>query len=370
MNSNSVAPAANKRLMSIDALRGFDMFWIIGGYYIFTSLQKISDNSFTAAISKQLSHTQWEGYYCYDTIMPLFLFIVGVAMPFSFSKRLSLGQSKKTLYFHVIRRVLILWVLGMMVQGNLLAFDSSKLYLYSNTLQAIAAGYLISSILILHFNIIWQFVISAGFLILFWALMMFVPFGGYPAGTLEPKANLAFYIDQVVLGRFDTGSTYAWVLSSMTFASTVMMGVLAGHLLHSKMSEKRKVSTLLIGGAISIILGCVWGIWFPIIKHIWTSSFVLFSGGICLILLGLFYLVIDVWGYKKWAFGFVVIGMNAIAVYMATELFQFTTIANIFLHGLEKWLGNYQILLLNTAAFAIVWSILYWMYKKKSFIKI
>jgi len=356
--------------MSIDALRGFDMFWIIGGGVIIASLDKIFNHPATAFLTQQLTHVEWQGFRFEDLIMPLFLFIVGAAMPFSFNKRLAKGSSKKQIYFHIARRVIILWVLGMMVQGNLLSYDLSKLKIYSNTLQAIAAGYLFASIIILQFKIRWQLVTTGGLLLLFWALMEWVPVPGYGAGVLTEEGNLAIYIDNLVLGRFSDGSSYTWVLSSITFTTTVMLGTTAGHLLGSQKTPAVKTLGLFTAGISSLLLGMVWDIWFPIIKHLWTSSFVLFSGGLCYLLLAVFYLVIDVWGFKKWAFGFVVIGMNAIAVYTATRMFDFRKIADVFVGGLTERLGNCNDLIRAVIALAIVWLILYWMYRKKTFIKI
>lgn len=303
--------------------------------------------------------------------MPLFLFIVGAAMPFAFNKRLARGDTKRQLYFRIIRRVIILWIFGMMAQGRLLEYDLSKLRIYTNTLQAIAAGYLISSIIMLNMKIIWQIVTTAGLMLLFWALMTWVPVPGYVAGVLEPDANLALYLEKLIMGRFGGGSSsYTWILSSITFGATVMLGAMAGHLLRSQKSQTAKTLWLFGLGVGCLVLGLVWHIWSPIVKHIWTSSFVLFSGGLCYLLLALFYLVIDVWGFKKWAFGFVVIGMNAIAVYMSIQLFNFRHIGNIFVGGLEKWLGPWNDFVQAIAAFVVIWLILWWMYRKKTFIKV
>ncbi|UCC97175.1 MAG: DUF5009 domain-containing protein [Phycisphaerales bacterium] len=360
------------RVMSIDALRGFDMFWIIGGGAIFTSLNQAFDHPATAWIKTQLTHVRWEGFRPWDLIMPLFLFVVGVVMPFSFHKRLERGESKKKLYFHIVRRAVILFVLGMVAQGNLLDYDLSTLHLYSNTLQTIAVGYLVSAILILNLRLNWQIGVTVALLLLFWALMMLVPVPNHGAGVLTPDENFAIYVDRVILGGFIDGTDppYTWILSGMTFACTVMLGVFAGYLLRSNKSEKTKVLWLLGAGVGCLVLGLVWNIWFPIIKHLWTSSFVLYSGGFCFLLLALFYLVIDVWGLKKWSFGFVVIGSNAIAVYMATHLVSFRSIGGVFVDGLEPYVGNWLVFIRAVAGFAIVWLILWWMYRKKSFIKI
>ena len=264
----------------------------------------------------------------------------------------------------------LLFALGMVAQGNLLACDLSKLHIYCNTLQAIAAGYLIASILMLNMRFVWQMITTAGLLLLFWALMAWVPVPGYGAGVLTQDANLAIYLDKLILGRFQDGTNYSWILSSITFGCTVMLGVMAGQLLRSERSQADKVVWLLGAGVGTLVLGLLWGKSFPIIKHLWTSSFVLFSAGWCYLLLALFYLVIDVWGLRKWAFGFMVIGMNAIVVYMATSLFYFGNIGNIFVGGMAKWLQQWNDFVQAAAAFAVVWLILYYMYRKKSFVKI
>ena len=360
------------RVISIDALRGFDMFWIIGGGAIFASLHNALDNPVTAQISTQLNHVKWEGFRFEDLIMPLFLFIVGVVMPYSFAKRLDTSQSKLRLYLHIIKRTVILFILGMIAQGNLLDYDLSKLHIYSNTLQAIAAGYIIAAIIMLNLGIRWQIAVTGILLVLFWLLLVLIPVPGYGMGVLTPDGNLAIYIDRIILGRFIDGTNppYTWILSSMTFPCTVMLGVMAGHLLRSDNVGIRKVLWLLAAGGGCIVAGLLWNLCFPIIKHIWTSSFVLFSGGLCFMLLALFYLVIDVLGFRRWAFGFVVIGTNAIAVYMAVHIINFRNIGGVFVGGLEKYAGNWYPFIYATAEFAIVWLILWWMYRKKTFIKI
>lgn len=361
---------AGKRLESLDALRGFDMFWIIGGSWIFGYLHVIFKCPVTEFIQRQLQHVEWEGFHFWDLIMPLFLFIVGVAMPFSFAKRLAGGESRKKLYGHIVIRFFILFILGMIAQGHLLSYDLSKMAIFCNTLQAIAAGYLIGAIIMLNFKLKWQIGITMGLLLLFWALMSWIPVPGYGAGDLTPEGNLAIYLDKIIQGPFQDGTTYTWILSSLTFAGTVMLGALGGQLLRSNKNQIQKTMWLFGYGVISIGLGLIWGIWFPIIKHIWTSSFVLFSGGLCFLLLGLFYLIIDVWGFRKWLFPFKVIGMNAIFVYMVTRLYDFRQIGDIFVGGMAENLGAWNGPIRGLAGFAVIWLILYWMYKKKTFVKI
>lgn len=362
--------AETNRLDSLDALRGFDMFWIIGGGATFALLFKLMPGALAQGLNEQLTHVPWEGFRFWDLIMPLFLFIVGAAMPFSFNKRLESGDTKGKIYHHVLIRFFILFILGMAAQGHLLEFDLGKLHIFSNTLQAIAAGYLISSVFLLEMRIRWQVIATSGVLLLYWALMAGVSVPGYGAGNLTPEGNLAIFLDKTIQGPFQDQTSYTWILSSLTFTATVMLGAFCGQWLRSQRSKQHKAIGLALFGAVCLLVGWLWGSWFPIIKHLWTSSFVLYSGGICILLLALFYLVIDVWGYRKWALPFKVIGMNAIAVYMATMLFDFRHIGDIFVGGLEKWIQKGFPFVQNMAAFAVVWLILFFFYKKRIFIKI
>lgn len=364
---------AEGRLMSLDALRGFDMFWIIGGWGVVAGLGKgLHNDWFNQHILPQIEHTPWAGFTAWDLIMPLFLFMVGTAMPFSFAKRLARGEGKSRLYLHVLYRVVILWVLGMIAQGRLLEYELPKLQLYSNTLQAIAAGYLISSLIILNLRLRWQLAVTAGLLLLYWGLLMLVPVPGQGADHLGQQDNLAIYIDKLILGPFkdQTNPPYTWILSSMAFGAMVMMGVFAGQLLRSNLGKLRKVLMLLASGAACLVVGWAWGLIFPIIKHLFTSSMVLYAGGWSLLLLGIFYFIVDVLHLRRWSFFFVVIGTNAIAVYMATHVFDFRHLGDIFVRGLSKWTGDWQDFVRAIAAFAVVWLILFYMYRNKTFLKI
>jgi len=360
----------SERLMSVDALRGFDMFLIIGGGVTVREFIEAANISSLNKLLPQFRHVPWEGFTFWDLIMPLFLFIVGVVMPLAFSKRLARGDSKAKLYWHIIIRTIILFVFGMAAQGHLLKYDLSKLHIYCNTLQAIAAGYLIASLIMLNMRVLWQATATAGLLLLFWALMMLVPVPGHGAGVLTPEGNLAIYIDRAILGRFDDGTSYTWILSSMTFPCTVMMGVFAGYVLRADKAKSTKTLLLLALGLGCLLLGMLWHLVFPIIKHLWTSSFVLFAAGLCYLLLAAFYFVIEVLHLRRWAFIFVVIGMNAIFAYMARSLFNFRHIGNIFVGGLLRFLGPWDTFVESLAAFVAIWLILYWMYRKETFVRI
>jgi predicted acyltransferase len=369
MDSGTNPTSGSQRLICIDALRGFDMLWIIGGADVIVNFSKASGLAFLGNIEKHFDHS-WGQFHFYDLIMPLFLFIVGVVMPVSFGRRIESGENKKTLYRHVLKRVFILYMLGLIASGHLLTFDSSLIHLWTDTLHAIAVGYLVSSILILETKVKWQIGVTVVLLFLYWGIMALIPIPGYGSGLYKPDLNLALYVDNALLGHWQEGAGWTYILSNLTFICSVMLGTFAGQILLSSREPLNKAGLLALTGICCIVAGKIWGIWFPIIHHLWTSSLVLLAGGISYLLLSFFYLVTDIMGYRKWAFVFVVIGTNAIAVYVASHLFDFRLIGDIFVGGLSKWVGDWNEFVRAITALSVVWFILYWMYRKKTFIKI
>jgi predicted acyltransferase len=360
----------SERLVSIDALRGFDMFWIVGGVEFVREFCRLFSNPLPNWLERQFDHVPWVGFVGWDLIMPLFLFIVGAAMPFSIGKRVERGDSRGRIYRKVIYRVVVLWILGMIAAGHLLAFDLNNLQLYSNVLQSIAAGYLIASIALVELTVRLQGALCGALLVVYWALMRFVPVPGYGAGVITPAGNLAMYIDKALLGHYQDGTNYTWILSSLGFGAMVLMGVSAGHLLRSKLEETRKALLLAGAGVACLLTGWLWGFDFPIIKHIFSSSMVLWSGGWCLLLMALFYWVIDVLGYRRWAFFFIVIGMNAILAYMTQYLIPFKEISRHLFTGLARHLGMFGNFLLAGGVLGVLWAVLYYLYRKRTFVRI
>ncbi len=359
-----------KRIVSVDALRGFDMFWIMGGDVIFKSLDNIFHSPATQFINTQLDHVEWFGFRFYDIIMPLFVWLAGVSIPFSFPRRLGSTASKAALWPHILKRFLILWILGMAVQGNLLTYDFSEIKFYSNTLQSIAAGYLIASVLVLYIGVRWQVVATLGLMLVYWIIMEVVPIPGAGSGLYNPNENTALFIDKYILGKFQDGTTYTWIISSLNFGATTMLGVFAGYLLKSDTGGIQKVWKLTVLGIALIVIARIWHPFHPIIKHIWTGSFVLFAGGICFLALALFYLVVDVWKYQKPAKAFVIIGANSIVAYTAWHLFDFSLVAEIFTKGMQPWTGNWYGFIRAVGAFLIIFLILRYMYRNKIFVKV
>lgn len=371
-----------QRLGSLDVLRGFDLFILVFFQPVLATLAGAADTAWLHIVFTQFRHVPWEGFAFWDLIMPLFMFMAGAAMPFAFGKYLANGINKKQLYKRILRRIVVLWVFGMMAQGNLLALDPNRIFIYTNTLQAIAVGYLISAILLIHFNLRWQIVITSGLLLTYWALLTFVRIDGFGGGDFSPDKNLAEYIERSVLGRFrnrsvvtETGidfgnNRYTWIISSLNFGATVMTGVFAGHIMKSRLEKLKKIQWLIVTGILMIAAGLIWGIQMPIIKKIWTSSMVLYSSGICFLLMALFYYLIDYHDYGKYLNWLKIYGMNAIAAYMLHMIFDFGSIAESLFHGTEQYLGVYYPVLIETGHVFIIFLILWILYKRNIYLKV
>jgi predicted acyltransferase len=366
----AIAPAgSHTRLLSLDGLRGFDMFWIIGGQNIVRGLAKALPSRFSSAVARQFEHVPWQGLHLFDVIWTLFMFMVGVSLSFSIANRKRHNETDGSICGHAIKRASVMFVLGMAAQGNLLEFNLATLHPFYSVLHGIATGYLIATLVTLKFRARGQAIVTATFLVVYWILLLVIPVPGVGRGVLTPTGNAAVYVDILLQGRFHFGEN-TWFLSYLGFASSVLLGVLAGEVLLSERSEKIKAAMLFAYGAGLLALGLVWSIWLPIIKLLWTSSFVLVAGGLSCLMMAVFYLAVDVMGYRKWVFPFSVIGMNALAVYMATELFDFRQIGNVFVGHLLPKVGLWDEALASTAAVAIIWLTLYWMYRTRTFIKL
>lgn len=372
-----------QRLESLDALRGFDLFCLVALSDLVEELAEVVDKPWMGSLMQHFTHKTWEGFSTWDLVMPLFMFMAGVAIPFALSGYKEQGTSCKKLYWRLGRRVLLLWVFGMMVQGNLLALDPNRIYLFTNTLQAIAVGYLFSAIIYLHTSWKTQIGIAFALLLTFWGAMEWVTIGGFGGGDYTPHGNLAEGIDSMVLGRFrDTAQvidgevvvkasyTYTWLLSSLNFIVTVLTGVLAGEALRSKLEQGRKVLMLLVIGACMVGLGWTWGIVHPVIKHIWTGSMVLVSSGYCFLLMGLFYWWIDCKGHNKNLTFLKVYGMNSITAYVVSHVISFRSISKSLFFGLEQYVGDYYGFLIQMSNCTILFLILYLLYKNRIFLRV
>jgi predicted acyltransferase len=364
-------PQRNARLLSLDTLRGFDMFWIIGGESIASAAAKVTGWGWLVWLSGQLHHPEWHGFALYDLIFPLFLFIAGVAMPFSFENRLARGDSKAKLYRHVVQRGLLLVLLGMIYNG-LLNFDWANMR-YPSVLGRIGLAYLFAGLIVLNTRSRGQVFWIAGLLVGYWAALRFIPVPGYGAGDLDPGHTLTDFIDRSLIpGRLYRGDRDPeGLMGTIPAIATALAGAVTGQLLKSdRHSGYAKTAAMAVAGLVSLGLAALWNIDFPINKNLWSSSFVLHCAGLSLLLLSLFYLLIDVWQFRAWTLFFVVIGSNSILAYLAHDFVDFGFTARFFFGGAIKNTGEYQDLLTAVAVFFVEWLLLYLLYRRQIFLRI
>lgn len=347
------------------------MFWITGGEGLVHSLYKALPGPTMAALDNQFHHVLWQGFVFYDLIFPLFIFVVGLVLPFSLTHRLEKGASRRQLYGHIVQRLFLLFFLGLIYNGLLnLNFHELRL---AGVLQRIALCYFFAAIIVMNTSVRGQAIAAGGILIAYWMIMALIPVPGVGANVLTPQANLSAYVDQHLLPRPYCCYTFGdneGILSTLPAISTCLLGALAGHWLRSRRSQSRKTLGLIAAGVASLLVALAWNPVFPIIKNIWTSSYVLFAAGWSLLLLALFYWIIDVRGYKRWAFFFTVIGVNPITIYLVDRFFNFGLISNIFIHGFVNYLGAWQPFVSTVGAVTVGWLFLYYLYRRKVFLRV
>jgi predicted acyltransferase len=371
---NTAKPETN-RLYSLDALRGFDMFWIMGGESIFIGLATLTGWPILKWWAGQLDHVPWNGFHAYDMIFPLFLFIAGISFPFSVAKRTAANESRKLLYRHVIIRGLTLVFLGILY-NNAVRFDLGNLR-YGSVLGRIGLAWMFAAIIFmntkLNFRIIW----CCSLLIGYWLLLLLFP--AHDPGSSDifsREGNLTSFIDRLIMpGKLYLGNhDPEGIFSTIPAISTALLGMFTGEfLLSPRMNDKpmKRVLYMTLAAVCLIIVGQVWNLFFPINKNLWTSSFVCFVGGLSLLLFTLFYLIIDVWKLKKWAFIFVIIGMNPITIYLAERIINFRSASKFFFGGFITLFPQTWAPFLNGLAITTVgWAFLYILYRKKIFLKV
>lgn len=359
------------RLMSLDALRGFDMFWIVGAGKLVHGLEKVTDSGPIALLSDQLRHKPWEGFHFEDLIFPLFVFIVGVSLVFSLSKALE-KSGRRAAVGRVLRRSALLYVLGILYYGGFSTpLEEIRLL---GVLQRLALCYLFASLLFCYLKPKALAGVLAGILIGYWALLSFVPVPGHGAGNFAEGANLTNYIDSqfLPLKKWDGDHDPEGLLSTLPAVASCLLGVFAGMLLKSRaVSDKQKVGYLLAAGLACLAAGWLWHWNFPVIKKLWTSSFVLVAGGYSFLLLAAFYQVIDVWRIQRWAIPFVWVGVNPITIYFGGRFIDFEGLAKLFVGGpVQASFGRYGELLLAVTTLAFGFLFLRFLYQRKIFLRV
>ena len=371
----SVQPKPSpKRILAIDTLRGFDMLMITGAGTFIYLLHGKTNLAWVDALALQFEHPPWNGFTFYDFIFPLFLFIAGVSMPFSLNKGLELGLSKGQLYRKAFIRMLILIGLGIIDKNAPVPFFDWSEIRFVGVLQRIGFAGFIATILYLNFNSRQRIFWIAGILLFYYAAMFLIPVPGFGAGDLSIEGNLHGWLDRHFLpGRllqkvYDENGLF----TQLPALCLTVMGTLAGDVFRNEtISDQIKLRTLLLTGVGCVLAGLLWSLHFPINKHLWSSSFIMLTGGMAFLSLGIFYWIIDILKYRKWTFFFIVIGMNSLTIYMVYRLIDFGHTSQLLFEGLYSWTEDkWHPVFESLGALAIVWLFLYTLYKLKIFWKV
>ena len=370
----SPAAPGTQRLISLDALRGFDMFFIVGAGGLVNGLRKISDTGPIRILANQLEHKPWAGFHFEDLIFPLFVFIVGVSLVFSLTKTIE-QSGRRAAILRILRRFILMYFLGIFYYGGFSTpFAEIRLL---GVLQRIALCYLFASLLFCYLKPKALVGVCAGLLIGYWALMSFVPVPGHGAGNFESGMNLANYVDKqfLPLRKWDGDHDPEGLLSTLPAIANCLLGVFAGLLLQNPtVSARKKVGYLIaagLAGLAGLAAGWLWHLNFPVIKKLWTSSYVLVASGYSCLLLAAFYQIIDVWKWQKWAMPFIWIGVNSITIYLAGPLIDFEKIALRLVGGqLNGYFGRYGELLVAVVSLGVGFWCLLFLYQRKIFLRV
>ncbi|WP_394129772.1 transmembrane glucosamine N-acetyltransferase NagX [Shewanella maritima] len=372
-------PQPKPRLQSLDALRGFDMFWILGAEGLFAALFVLTGWAGWQWFDAQMHHSAWHGMTFYDLIFPLFIFLSGVALGLSV-KRLDQQpwSQRKPVYVHAIKRLLLLLILGVIYNhgwGGGIPAELSQIR-YSSVLARIAFAWFIAAMLVWHTSLRTQVITVVGLLVGYSVLLMLVPVPNGEAGQLTLEGSINTYIDSLLR----PGISYQnlpldpeGVLSHIPAAVNAIVGSFVGRFIVSQQpkGEWFKAAMLALSGVIAIALGYGLSGVIPINKSLWTSTFVLVTLGWSMLILAVFYSMIDILKWRKWAFGFVVIGTNAIIIYLATSLINWQYLAQSLFGGVINAVPEVVQPLLTVCTLLVVqWLALYWLYKRKIFIRI
>jgi predicted acyltransferase len=361
------------------------MFWIVGGEGLAKAIANWVGGRTQTFVHEQLTHADWAGFRFYDLIFPLFLFLVGAVLPFSLGKIRDRGQAGAKVYWRVIRRTALLFFLGLAYYG-FLQFNPPDQQRYVGVLQRIAVCYFVAALIYLNTRVRTQLIILVTILLGYWALLALVAPPDSVAGDYSKEHNLSGWVDRHYLPGKIFKDYYEYgdnegLLSTIPAIGTALLGVLAGEWLRTQRAKWLKWLGLMLAGGVCLGLGYLWTTQvparyqFPLIKNIWTSSFVLWAGGWSFLLLGLFYGIIDVLKLRGWSFFFVVIGMNAITIYMLERIVSFPGISEFFFGGIAKFFGARfgspaHEVILAAGAVGLAWLLLLHLYRHKVFLRV
>lgn len=381
MSEQAVMGVKTERIVSIDALRGLDMLLLCGGAEVLLELLRWQfGTALPEVLVAQFRHAEWGGAFtCWDLVMPLFIFITGASMPFAFAgyRRRGGERWRRRVILRVLRRVALLFVLGMLVQGNLACAQPERMSLFCNTLQAIAEGYLVAALVMMFCGLRGQIMSCLACMVIYWALLRYVPYNGQPGGLFEPGNNLAIYVDHCLQGDWQDGTPYSWILTSLSFGALTLLGAISGRVV-ALCRGRRAVLSLVIGGGLLLAAACLLEQDTPLIKHIYTTTCVLWSGGLCVLLLAVFHLLFDCCGsgVKRWAYPLQVVGCNALLAYLLTEIHGpdghniWWGVAHPLIWGIAEQAGAAGTMVHVALRLLLLWLFLFFLYRNRAFLRV
>ena len=366
-------PATTPRLRSLDALRGFDMLWIVGLAELFHQFAKVTKAGWLEAWSVQLEHVPWEGMVAYDLIFPLFMFLSGVAVPYAFGKKLERGDSRGALLAGVWKRVVILVLLGIVYNGGLqLKFETQR---YASVLGQIGLAYgIAASIFLITSTWKGRAIWCGGILAAIAGLQLLFPVPGHGAGVLTPDGIVNAWLDQMLLPGRLHGRVFdpEGLLCIVSAAALTLGGVITGdHVKSAGSPSHTTAARLLVAGVGLLIAGWLcWKFGYPPIKSAWTTTFNLLAGGICVWLFTAFHLAIDFRPQSKWSFPLEVIGMNSLTIYLVERVVPLPEISAFFFGGIARLSGAWGDAVLIAGILLIEWLLLWFLWKKRVFLRV
>lgn len=364
---------SGQRLYSLDALRGFDMFWIIGADEFFHQMGKATGTPFWQSLSTQFTHPSWDGFHVYDLIFPLFLFLAGVSTPYSIGRSLAEGKTRQQVLLKVVKRGCILVLLGLVYNNGLQLRPLSDIR-FSSVLGRIGIAYMLANIIYIYAREKLQLAWFAGLLIGYWLILKFTAAPGFPPGDLTMEGNFASYVDRSLLpGKLSLGiHDTVGFFNNIPAVSTALAGIITGtYLKKQEVAKTKKALMMALLGLLSLLVAQLWNLDFPINKNMWSSSFVMHTTGLSLLLMALFYYIIDVLGYQRWAFFLKVIGMNSILIYISGKFINWKYTTNGFFQWLVEWVGEpYNLVTLSLCMILVKWMFLYILYRQKIFLRV
>lgn len=350
-------PTGGQRLVSLDAFRGFTMFWLLGGKAFVMAIAGLGLGVASDFIRYQLTHTPWAGLRYYDLIWPSFMLMVGVSVPFSFARERNMKR--------VWKRAIILFLLGSLRTST--SLGGPYWIELSSALQPIAVAYVVAAYLASR-SVRTQIATAVLILVGYGALLAFVPAPGIPAGTYEVNHNLVTAVDQAVIGRtLEEG--WGTAISTIPTISTTILGLLFGELLLAGRKPRYNAAVIGLTGLGCLLAGLALSPFIPVIMKLWTTSYGLMSAGWACLLFLVFYWTIDVLGYRAWTLPLTVIGVNALAAYLGPHFVNLPRITNPFMKPLAANAGTFGPVLLTGAPLLVGWLVLFWMYRRKIFLR-